>query len=150
MPECARRHPRRSCAEARGWDALTVTGTEAFREAVWHAARSKDIEVHGYVAGVRESEVNAKGEAPNGQGQAPAMATPPSQAPERVIGRLVDHGAAQYKSKPEAGLSYFLKLRTREGERTLWGVDLERALIESESRVEIGDLVAVESRGAEP
>src|SRR5439155_13511702 len=37
-------------AEARGWQAITVTGAEAFRRAIWREASLRGIEVHGYRA----------------------------------------------------------------------------------------------------
>ena len=47
-------------------------------------------------------------------------------------------------------MSYFARLRTAQGERTVWGVDLERALAESQTRPAIGDEVVLERRGSQP
>jgi hypothetical protein len=72
-------------------------------------------------------------------------------APDRVqAGRLVDHGTANYQFDRHAGLSYFVKLETPDGEQTLWGKDLERALERSLSRVSIGQEVVVRQLGAKP
>jgi hypothetical protein len=68
---------------------------------------------------------------------------------ERLSGRLVEHGAAHYRFDPQGRLSYYVKLRMPDGDRTVWGVGLERALVESSSRVQVGDLVVVENRGAQ-
>jgi hypothetical protein len=60
---------------------------------------------------------------------------------ELLIGRLAAHGHANYQFRATEGPSYFLKLLTSRGERTLWGKDLERALTEAETRPGVGDLI---------
>jgi putative DNA primase/helicase len=40
-------------------------------------------------------------------------------------------------------MSYFVKLETARGDRTIWGVDLERALRESLTRPDVGDEVGL-------
>ncbi|MGX8291523.1 LPD7 domain-containing protein [Xanthomonas oryzae] len=60
-----------------------------------------------------------------------------------LTGRLLEHGEANYKHDPKKEKSYFVKVETeRGGERTVWGVDLRRAV--AESGVAIGDRVAIE------
>jgi len=63
------------------------------------------------------------------------------RAGELLIGRLKDHGAANYQFRAKEDPSYYLKLITSRGERVLWGKDLERALIEGETKPKNGDLV---------
>jgi hypothetical protein len=58
-----------------------------------------------------------------------------------LIGRLKDHGIANYQFRTRQDPSYYVKLLTRQGERTLWGKDLQRALLEGETRPTVGDLV---------
>ncbi|QIE18161.1 LPD7 domain-containing protein [Xanthomonas oryzae] len=59
-----------------------------------------------------------------------------------LTGRLLEHGEANYKHDPKKEKSYFVKVETeRGGERTVWGVDLRRAV--AESGVAIGDRVAI-------
>jgi hypothetical protein len=60
---------------------------------------------------------------------------------ELLIGRLKDHGAANYQFRAKEDPSYYLKLITSRGERILWGKDLERALIEGETKPQKGELV---------
>ena len=73
------------------------------------------------------------------------------QAPDRVhAGRLLDHGTANYRHDRHADLSYFVKIDTPDGERTLWGKDLERAIGQSLSRAKPGDEVVVRQLGAKP
>lgn len=59
------------------------------------------------------------------------------------LGRLQDHGAARYQFRVKSDPSYYVKLLTRNGERTYWGKDLERAITEGTTRPKIGDLVGL-------
>lgn len=60
---------------------------------------------------------------------------------ELLIGRLASFGRANYQFRAAEEPSYYLKLLTSRGERTLWGKDLERALTQGETRPAVGDLV---------
>jgi putative DNA primase/helicase len=60
---------------------------------------------------------------------------------ELLIGRLIGHGQANYQFRLEEDQSYYVKLLTSRGPRTIWGKDLERALLESETKPKTGDLV---------
>lgn len=63
-------------------------------------------------------------------------------------GVLVDHGEAPYEHKPENRDSYFVTLEHGDGQRrTIWGVDLARAIDEAEPK--IGDRIGLEHKGAE-
>jgi hypothetical protein len=59
------------------------------------------------------------------------------------VGRLADHGAAPYRHDPAQAISYFVRLETPDGEREIWGVDLQRALKESLTQPQIGDEVGL-------
>jgi hypothetical protein len=63
------------------------------------------------------------------------------RASELLIGRLKDHGAANYQFRAREDPSYYLKVITSRGERTLWGKDLARALSEGETKPKKGDLI---------
>ncbi|CAH0445363.1 hypothetical protein LMG10661_01614 [Ralstonia syzygii subsp. syzygii] len=65
-----------------------------------------------------------------------------------LAGKLLEHGEANYQHDPKKEKSYFVKVETERGERTVWGVDLGRAV--AESGVAIGDRVAVEKMGSKP
>lgn len=60
---------------------------------------------------------------------------------ELIIGRLVAHGAAPYQYRNEEGPSYYMKLLTSQGPKTLWGKDLERALKEGATQPKEGELI---------
>lgn len=64
-------------------------------------------------------------------------------------GCLVDHGAAPYEHNPEARASYFVTLKNDKGDqRTVWGIDLKRAL--QEASPAIGDRIGLQHEGATP
>ncbi|SOC92258.1 plasmid mobilization system relaxase [Rhizobium sp. AN5] len=64
-------------------------------------------------------------------------------------GRLVDHGVAPYENHPQSRESYFVTLENDKGERrTVWGVDLKRAMQEASPK--IGDRIGLRHEGATP
>jgi hypothetical protein len=201
-------------AHARGWDRITVKGTEEFRRAAWLEASLSGMEVSGYKptkverahlenllarsgrentsdrgqsqaadgpgAAARDASAEASQSAASGAAapaagarrtltpdkeQAAAVVTsgePGASAPEQgspastspalrpgvVAGKLLDHGEANYQNDPKKELSYFVKVETPNGERTVWGVDLRRAM--AESGVQKGERVALEKMSREP
>jgi len=63
-----------------------------------------------------------------------------------AVGTLVEHGQAPYNFKADEKDSYFVKIKTQNGEeKTLWGVDLNRAI--EESGVKTGDRIRLENTG---
>ena len=71
----------------------------------------------------------------------PRDSTRPSRGGQLVVGRLTEHGRAHYQFRAGEDLSYYLKLLTSQGERVLWGKDLERALTTGETKPKVGNLV---------
>jgi putative DNA primase/helicase len=142
-------------AEARGWSEVTVRGTERFRREAWLAARMAGIDVRGYTPteferGRAVRALNRQGPAPTEDsitpGEKPIPAEPEKRArrsEELLAGRFLDHGPATYCHDPHEPMSYFVKLKTARGERTVWGVDLARAFNESLTKPEIGDEVGL-------
>lgn len=61
------------------------------------------------------------------------------------IGKLLDHGAARYEHKEDEQPSYFVVLDTPRGEKTVWGVDLQRAM--EEAQVERGADIVLSNAG---
>lgn len=66
-----------------------------------------------------------------------------------VIGRLTDHGVANYQFRRDENSSYYVKVLTSRGVKVLWGKDLERALVAAETHPKKGDLVGVRRTGRE-
>lgn len=62
-------------------------------------------------------------------------------------GELLEHGAENYQWNPQEDMSYYVKIATAQGERVLWGKDLERAIRESTTRPKIGDQVGIRETG---
>jgi hypothetical protein len=163
-------------AKERGWTEIAITGTERFRKEAWQQAKLSGLAVRGYrpsdleraqlarlIARERDSGSNTPSTEYSAPSERSATQVPTAeeaarghvaqavQAPDRVqAGRLIDHGAANYRHDARADLSYFVKIDTPDGERTLWGKDLERALGQSLSRAKPGDEVVVRQLGAKP
>jgi putative DNA primase/helicase len=159
-----------SIAQARGWQSIAVTGTERFRKEVWFEARLQGLTVRGYRASEideerlvrRVAERGTRGaqgssfdgeRSPRDSATAEPTARAPAETPARdrlLAGRLIDHGQAPYRHQRKEATSYFVKLETPRGERTLWGVDLERALKESLTQPKVGDEVGLRAVREEP
>jgi hypothetical protein len=73
----------------------------------------------------------------------------PRRGGELLIGRLKDHGRANYQFRANEDPSYYVKLLTSRGERTVWGKDLERAVTEGDTRPKVGDLIGARRIGRE-
>ena len=163
-------------AKERGWTEIAITGSERFRKEAWQQAKLSELAVRGYrpsdleraqLARLIARERDPGSNTPSTEHSAPsersatqvpaaeeavrADARQSVQAPDRVhTGRLIDHGTANYRHDAHADVSYFVKIDTPDGERTLWGKDLERALGQSLSRAKPGDEVVVRQLGAKP
>ncbi len=157
-------------AEARGWNAIAVRGTERFRREAWFAARLAGLEVRGYrptefehsrvartLARGRDDTTAEAVESVREGRSAPERSEGTPAAPRSnqggagqqmrreglLTGRLVDHGRATYRHDPREPMSYFVKIETPRGDRTIWGIDLDRALRESLTEPKVGDEVGL-------
>lgn len=70
-----------------------------------------------------------------------------AHAGQVLTGRLVRHGEANYEFREDASRSYFVELLTSSGPVLRWGVDLQRALAQSESQAKVGEMVGVQRVG---
>jgi len=151
-------------AQAREWSEIKVGGSERFRKEAWFAARIAGLEVKGYtptefeqerlVRAIARREAGSTGpktaaEAPEPEGRAGRSARSASDD-DPITGRLVDHGRAPYRHNPKEPMSYYVRIETTQGDRELWGVDLERAFRESLSRPTLGDEVTARAVGQDP
>jgi Large polyvalent protein-associated domain 7 len=161
-------------AQARDWQHVTVSGTQAFRREAWKAASSAGLKVSGY----RPSEIErlaverernrrdpasgAETAMRNGQS---AEAAPRSAAEresrdepagiktDRSVryGTLVAHGEAPYRHDPTQAASYFVTLKDSSGrERTSWGVGLKDAIRDSKTAPTVNDLIGIRRAGSTP
>jgi hypothetical protein len=156
-------------AQSRGWGEVRVRGSERFRREAWAAAQTVGIEIRGYKPSEFEQSRLARTIAQQSATLAPRVAESPpasrdhagagapSKTSERqgrtrglLVGTLVEHGRAPYRNDMKEAMSYYAKIETSAGERTLWGVDLERAFKESLSKPAAGDLVGLRAVRQEP
>lgn len=72
----------------------------------------------------------------------------PQARPGVVAGVLLEHGPARFEHDPKKNPSYFVKVETSAGERTVWGLDLERAV--KDSGIEPGQRIELEKVGSKP
>ena len=148
-------------AQARGWEAITVTGSERFRQQAWVAAGLAGLQAQGYEASqVEEARLSRRIARQRNAADHAADATTRdavrqpygpdplrSAGPTFIAGQLIDHGRANYRHDPSARPSYFVRIETPRGKREIWGVDLERALRESQTQPKLGDRVRLRSVG---
>jgi len=147
-------------ARARGWSEVAVAGTEAFRREAWRQARLAGVEVRGYRPSAEERVqlIRAIGRAREDSRDPVEMVSADSATavsggtasqdrPERIRGRLLEHGLDFYRHDARESVSYFVRLQTVEGKREVWGKDLKRAVTESLSQPKIGDEVVLQRTG---
>jgi putative DNA primase/helicase len=149
-------------AQSRGWGEVRVRGSERFRREAWAAAQTAGLEIRGYnpsefeqsrlarnfaQRSVRESapiaESGSRPEPREDVGTPTNSRTRDAKPRGLLIGTLVEHGRAPYRHDTKEAMSYYAKIETASGERTLWGVDLERAFKESLTGPAAGDLVGL-------
>ena len=164
-------------AEVRGWNEVTVSGTDRFRREAWRQARLAGLEVRGYKPTAVEQAQLVRAIAARGQGEQrefhlvsepgepgdasqPESARPegdaarrgsaPAKPPtERISGKLLDHGHDTYRHDPHEPASYFVRIQTKSGQREFWGLDIERAIGKSLTQPQIGEKVTLQRAGRE-
>jgi hypothetical protein len=162
-------------AQAREWQGVTVSGTQAFRREAWKAAVVAGLAVSGYtpseierVAVDRERGRRATANASErveektpsaraaSESATPRAASGGSANVERAAARvrygiLIAHGEAPYRHDPHQSASYFVTLKDGGGhEHTAWGVGLKDALLESKTSAALNDLVGIRRMGSTP
>jgi hypothetical protein len=149
-------------AHSRGWTEVTVSGTERFREEAWRQARLEGLAVRGFrptdeqqarLVRSMARTLARSGDAIAADAQPSVPAPPPRESAgseavrDRMTGKLLDHGRDAYRHDPNEEPSYFVRLKTRDGTREVWGRDIERAVAESLSQPHIGDDVVLQRTG---
>lgn len=157
--------------EAKGWKTIRVSGHPDFQREVWMEATLRGIRVRGFKPQEQDlkelesrSEARSKNmvehEATGERQRTPGTheqnleMTPQQQVNENLAsnraytGRVLDHGAAPYNFDQKEKANYFVKLATDKGEQTIWGVDLNRAMVEAGAQK--GDDVHLEHLGKLP
>lgn len=156
-------------AQSRGWGEVRVQGSERFRREAWAAAQAAGLETRGYKPSEFEQSRLVRSMAKESAAGVPRVAEPHAEQRDRaklgqpqdrsardnrprglLVGTLVEHGRAPYRHDRKEAMSYYAKVETSTGERTVWGVDLERAFKESLSKPVAGDLVGLRAVRQEP
>lgn len=151
-------------ALAKGWTQIRVKGHEDFRRSVWLEAAVRGIGVTGYVPNDMDRANLAElvqARLTNRVEPVASPAEPTNRSPSRPghdseaatdrgsTGQLVRHGAAPYQHGTGSARSYFVTLRGPDGtDKTVWGVDLERAM--QASGAQPGQTVALSNLGRQP
>ena len=97
----------------------------------------------------RSREAASERPLPNTLDPLPAQRSPEASdaRPERIRGKLLEHGRDSYRHDPNETPSYFVRLQTPEGKREFWGRDIERAIARSLSQPKVGDEVILQHTG---
>lgn len=67
-----------------------------------------------------------------------------------TVGKLIDHGPARHEFHPKGPPSYFVKILTDAGPRTLWGKGLEGAFQRSRTQPQIDDFIGIRENNLDP
>jgi hypothetical protein len=134
-------------AQARGWTSIRVKGSKDFRRMVWTAAAQQGLAVEGYSPSAGEKALFDQAGLPSSEQDESRSAGRERERPiDPLSGVLLAHGPAPFQHQPENSPSYFVTVRTQAGDdATYWGIDLERAVRESEAIV--GDRVRLVRQG---
>jgi hypothetical protein len=84
-------------------------------------------------------------------GVRPAPAASPRPSSDRLtVGKLIDHGRARHEFHPQGYPSFFVKILTDDGPRTVWARGLERALQKSRTQPQVGDVIGLRENNIAP
>ncbi|MEX8139987.1 TraI/MobA(P) family conjugative relaxase [Acinetobacter baumannii] len=118
--------------------ALIVEGTDTFKQEVAQLAGLHNLNIRFADPEMEKMRLEAVAE---------KVAARPEKENEH-FGTLVDHGSAPYEHDPKNRQSFFVTIEDKKGvQRTIWGIDLERALAQSGAK--IGDQVSLKHVEAE-
>lgn len=151
-------------ARERFGSTLTIKGSEEFKRTIVDVAATRGLDVHFTDPQMNRRLAERKAELAIEQegltierGTATAPAAVPAQAIAPQVaspalatvikGKLLEHGAAPYQNDPTKDESYFLKLQTEQGERTLWGKDFKQLM--EQGQYQAGERIALRDHGTE-
>ena len=86
---------------------------------------------------------------------APRREPPPAEslrppADRLTVGKLIDHGRARHEFHSQGHPSYFVKILTDDGPRTIWARGLELALTKSRTQPQVGDVIGIRENNVAP
>jgi len=138
LEETLRQTP--SARETRRTEPKAVRGTGANTEDRASREDARLVEV-------LKAQMRARGDGESAIARAATLATQALRKERSVGGTVVEFGRAPYAFDPANNVSFYVKLDTGRGERTVWGLELERSL--SEARIGRGDLTVLTNSGPE-
>lgn len=140
---------KRLCVEAVAKGGMDIHFTDKkMNQALAERRAELALEQEGQNIAAPEVEAEITGpEAATAETADTAEATEPED-PTAIRGELVAHGQAPYQNNPKNKGSYYVALNTERGPRTLWGVELERVMIDGEFKV--GQGIKLKDHGPEP
>jgi hypothetical protein len=92
-----------------------------------------------------QTVLRQRGDSERAVSVAAAIAAEKFQNNRVYVGRVLEKGEAPYENESKNEKSYYVKLQTPKGEKTVWGVDLKRSL--EEGNIKVGDEVAIANQG---
>jgi hypothetical protein len=152
-------------ARERFGSTLTIKGSEAFKRTIVEVAAKRGLDIHftdpqmnerlaehkAALAIEQEGQRIERGTVEMGPAEVEQEVVPESATPalsSAIRGELLEHGAAPYQHDPAKDVSYFVKLQTNQGERTMWGKDF-RQLME-QGQFQPGEQIRLEDHGTQP
>lgn len=96
---------------------------------------------------VLKAQMRARGDGENAIARAATLASQALRKERSVGGTVVEFGHAPYAFDPANSASFYVKLDTVRGARTVWGLELERSM--REARIERGDLTVLTNHGSD-
>ena len=96
---------------------------------------------------VLKAQMRARGDGESAIARAATLATQALRKERSVGGTVVEYGRAPYAFDPANNASFYVKLDTGRGERTVWGLELEQSL--RDARIGRGDLTVLTNHGAD-
>jgi putative DNA primase/helicase len=160
-------------ADAKGWKTIKVSGHPDFQREVWMEASLRGLEVRGFkpseqdlktlegrrehsMRNIIEQDATGRGRNVSSGHQEQVGKASPQISPKKTVeaesrvfeGKVLEHGPANYNYDQKEKPNYFVKLATKAGEKTVWGIDLNRAM--SHAKAKPGDEVKLEFKGKQP
>jgi putative DNA primase/helicase len=96
---------------------------------------------------VLKAQMRARGDGEGAIARAATLATQALRKERSVGGTVVEFGRAPYAFDPANNVSFYVKLDTGRGERTVWGLELEQSL--RDARIGRGDLTVLTNHGSD-
>jgi Large polyvalent protein-associated domain 7 len=137
-------------AKAKGWNEIEVKGSELFQRYAIIESERIGMKITRHNVKDKEQEANnisLEKAAPIEKDREHEKKD--QRSLEAYTGIMIEHGKANYNFDLKETVSYFVKFRTEnQTERMVWGIDLERAIAESQAKN--GQKISLERQEKQP